>query len=282
MFHVNQARIDSRENGPTIMAGLAHWNLEFDPFTPGRSPYVATPGHEAAVRRLVEVVERREPRAILVADAGIGKSMVVAEALTRLRCVTRRIAKVVAPMDGPMMLGALATHLGVANRQDASRRAAWRAFSDAVQLCDAQNLSIVVVVEDAHWLDQRSDLERIATVASHGRGQLTVVESSRPGADIPCGADLPCGLVVGLVPLTRTEADGYLRAKLAAAGRFEALFTPRAVARLHALGRGFPGRIDTLASRALALGATARREMIGADLIDSLCEDHELEVVPFG
>lgn len=247
-----------------------HWGLRYDPFHGAGGPFVATPGHEAAVRRVVEAIEARVSRIELHAGAGLGKTMVVEEALTRLRHPLRRTARSVAPGDGPTMLAELATRLGVAVPAGASRGAAWKGLADALRLCRVQGLSVVVAVEDAHWLNDPADLERLAALGTSLRGGVSILATGRPSADGPGMLSSDAWYPrVDLLPLTRTEADAYLRAKLAAAGRGEPLFTPRCVSRIHAHSRGVPGDLDRLAAHALSIGAARQVEMIGSELVET-------------
>jgi type II secretory pathway predicted ATPase ExeA len=57
--------------------------------------------------------------------------------------------------------------------------------------------------------------------------------------------------------LTQAEADGYLRAHLALAGRTDTLFSDDAVRAIHAHARGMPRAINRLAITALLAAYTA-------------------------
>ena len=83
----------------------------------------------------------------------------------------------------------------------------------------------------------------------------------------------PWGLAIRLQPLTRSEAERFLTAKLAAAGRDEPAFTPRAITRLHALSAGVPRGLDRLASLALMAGAVRRLEMIPAEVVEGVARE---------
>ena len=80
----------------------------------------------------------------------------------------------------------------------------------------------------------------------------------------------PWDLVVRLAPMSRGEAEQYLRLKMAAAGRPRSAFTPEAVSRLHALSRGVPRTLEQLATLALMAGALAAVEMVTPDLVERI------------
>ncbi len=78
---------------------------------------------------------------------------------------------------------------------------------------------------------------------------------------------------VRLPALLRSETERYIVAKLAAAGRSEPTFTPRAFGSLHALSGGVPRGIDRLASLALMAGAVRGAEVVTPEVVrDVACE----------
>jgi MSHA biogenesis protein MshM len=70
--------------------------------------------------------------------------------------------------------------------------------------------------------------------------------------------------------LTRSDAENYLTAKLASAGRDEPTFTPRAIHRLHLISAGNPRGLDRLASLALMAGALRKLEIVTPEIIDGV------------
>ncbi len=62
---------------------MHHWGLARDPFASLDSPFVALPAHAEAADRLIQAIETAQPLVILTADAGLGKSTVLRQALAR-------------------------------------------------------------------------------------------------------------------------------------------------------------------------------------------------------
>ena len=60
-----------------------HWGLDRFPFAQSDSPYVSLPSHDEAVARLAKAIENADRRAVLAADAGMGKSTVLAPGAVR-------------------------------------------------------------------------------------------------------------------------------------------------------------------------------------------------------
>ncbi len=144
-----------------------------------------------------------------------------------------------------------------------------------MRLCRVQKLAVVLLVDDCHTLppSDRDDLDRLAGLDPHPGALLSIVRLGRPSAHTP--APVPWELTIRLEPLSRDEANDYLHAKLAAAGRPDPIFTARAVSRLHALAGGIPRGLDRLATLALLAGALQRQEEIGPDLVDHVAAECE-------
>ncbi len=168
----------------------SHWGLRRDPFGEVGVGYVSTPTHDEAVARILHAVEAGERRVTLTASTGLGKTTVLAAALKRLHLPRRRIARVVAPLDGTSLLAELAGGLGMATGRLADRANAWRTLSDAAKLCRLQGLSVLIAVEDAHWLTEpadRDDLDRLSALDRHPSARLSVVRVGCPPDDESSG-----------------------------------------------------------------------------------------------
>jgi MSHA biogenesis protein MshM len=243
---------------------LGHWNLVRDPFAPGGSPYVSTPGHDEAIALLVRAIAVGERRASLVAGAGMGKTRVLTRALAMAKAPGLRVASAVAPVDGPSLMASLARSLRLRLEPESNPARSWRALADAVRLIRAQRGRLVLAVDSAEGLDapeSRRDLDRLVHLDPGPDPVVTLIDVSRPVDDAAQIAD--DALAVPLGPMTRGEASTYLDAKLRHAGRDAPTFTPRGLTCLHSLAEGVPGRLDRLARLALHAGG-----LEGADRVD--------------
>ena len=239
-----------------------HWGLSDFPFREGPSPFVPTPTHAAAVARLRQSVESEHRLAVLEAPGGLGKTMVLDRVLDDLRSPHRRLARSSAANDGTTLLADLAASLGVRVRPGSPWAVAWKALADAARLCRLQGLTVVLALDDIHEADDPRTLDRLL----HLNARLTVLRVGRP-----CGAEPDSwSPLVRLLPLTRTEAGQYLNTKLAASGRDGPTFTPRALARVHAISGGVPRALDRLASRTLREGACQGREIVGLEVVEEV------------
>jgi type II secretory pathway predicted ATPase ExeA len=261
-----------------------HWKLTCDPYLDVRNAYVATPQHDEAVARLVDTIVTGQRSAVLRAGAGLGKSMVLAQALLETRSPQRRAAVLTSPVDGTGLMRGLAEAFGARVPAAPGRSLAWKLLADAVRLCRWQRLQVVFAIDDCQDLlehTDRLDLERLDHVDPHPDAKVTILRVFRTDGD----ADLPppAGeLAIRLAALTRTETEQYLTAKLAVAGRHEPTFTPRAVDRLHALSLGIPRGLDRLGSLALMAGAVRGLEIIPPDLVDGVALECSVALASVG
>ena len=243
------------------MTWLEHWRLRQDPFLGPARGYVPTPTHDEVVARIAASIEAGERLVVLSGGDGVGKTTTLDRALAETKQPARRVARVVRPADGFGMSSTLAKGLGAG----ASRAAAWQALSDAVRVSHWQRLHPILVVDGADEVDRR-DLRRLVNLAPDSPAKLTVILVVRE--DDPHSPDWR--LLVRLQSLTVSESAAYLAAKLAAAGRSEATFTPRACQRLHSLSSGVPRGLDRLASLSLAAGASRGLELVTPDVVDGV------------
>lgn len=243
-----------------------HWGLCEFPFREGSGSavFVPTPTHAEAVVRIRQAAASGDRLIWLEADGGLGKTTVLDRALDDLRTPRRRIVRASAAGDGPTLLAELASGLGVRARPGMPWAVAWKGLTDAVRLCQFQELSIVLALDDCHEADDRRVLDRLNHLQVRPPARLTILRVGR-GGDPETDR---WGPLIRLLPLTRTEAAQYLTAKLAASGRNEPTFTPRAIARIHALARGVPRALDRLAALALREGARRGGEIVGPELIE--------------
>jgi general secretion pathway protein A len=263
---------------------LRQWGLNSDPFPERDAVYVPLPGHEEAVARLVHAVEAGHRLAVLAGPSGVGKTRVLRQALMQARSPSRRLAMVSRPMDAASLFGDLADGLRVRRAHGGSDPwACWRALEKAIRLCSVQGTQVVLAVDDGHTLAEagRSDaITRLGHLDGLGRGPVTVLLVDGSGDSQEGLIDADWTLAVRLAPLTRTEAEAYLAARLAAAGGGDSPFTARAIARLHLLSGGVPRGLDRLASLCLMAGASRGLEAVSSELVDAVAGEYRLPSRP--
>ncbi len=257
-----------------------HWALARDPFDDHDPPYVPLPSHDEALFRLVYAIEQGRRDVIFLAEAGLGKTVVLRRALAETRSPGRRVAMFQATSDGSSTLGMLAQRLGQSVGRGAGVPATWQALGRAFRIAALQGLQIVVALDDwTHCCEARlvRDLHALAHNGSGRAACLTVIRVGCPPRDGRIEPPDPWRLVIGLMRLTRSQVDDYLTAKLALVGCSERIFTPRAVTRLHGLSRGVPRGVEQLAALSLMAGAVRGLEVITPDVVNGVAPECYLD-----
>jgi type II secretory pathway predicted ATPase ExeA len=254
---------------------LTYWKLARDPFRDPGACYVPTRTHEEAVARLAHAIETGERSATLRAGAGLGKSTVLGRALGQTRTPTRRVARAAGPVDGASLFAALAECFGTRVPAGASRAVAWRALTHAVRVERWQRAHVVIAVDDVHLLRDPADLcdlERLLHLDASPAARVTVITAGRDDPD-PRAPEVGGEITLRLPRLTRDEAEHFITAKLASAGRTEPAFTPRAATRLHGHSHGVPRVLDRLSALALMAGAVRGAEIVSAEVVDGAAHE---------
>ena len=81
--------------------------------------------------------------------------------------------------------------------------------------------------------------------------------------------------------LTDAQTHAYVTERLRIAGAAEPIFTPEALERVHRYSRGIPRIINLLCEHALILAFVEQTPQVGAELIDSVAVELELDAQPF-
>lgn len=248
----------------------SHWKLGFDPFHPGAVPFVATPVHAEALARLRHVIESGERIASVWAKPGLGKTVLLDALRVQIRSPWCRVARCQGASDISTLCDELARSLGVPHSMvSGTPGRSWRLLADAIRLCRLQHISVVLAIDDCQTLSDPDELERLARLDAHPAARLTIIRAGRVPSWKPLRRTT-WELKIRLDSLSRDETEGYLRQKLAAAGRRSLIFTPPAISRLHALAGGVPRGLDRLASLALVAGARDQLDRIGPDLVEQV------------
>ncbi len=161
----------------------------------------------------------------------MGKSRVLAQAIHETRSPLRRVSMVNSPMDGADLFAGLAQGLGVRQAKHETGLAdGWHSLQRGIRIFAQQRFQAVLVVENAQFLvesGKNRELERLAHLGELADGAVTVLLVTSGEVTPESFASGPCTLHIRLKPLTRSEAETYLAAKLAAAGCDGTLFSPR-------------------------------------------------------
>lgn len=251
-----------------------HWGLVHDPFRAHSPPFVPTPGALEALDRLGQALEAAEPWIRVTGEPGVGKTTVLARALAVSRRPGQRLVLMSGLCDPAVGLEILGRKLGIGLSGLARLADPWARLERALATAGLERARIVVAIDDATddvTDDQAPWIGRLVRMGARAGVTLSVVEAR--SHDQGCCTPSPDGCssigAVRVLPLTRDEAEEFVRAKLAGAGCRSALFTPRAITRLHGLAMGLPGGLERLATASLRAAARAGLEITTPEIIDA-------------
>jgi MSHA biogenesis protein MshM len=255
---------------------IAQWGLSRDPFADTSGTYVPLPGHEEAVARLLHTIESSGRLAVLSAPPGLGKTRVLGQALELARSPVRRIALAKHPLDGDDLVVRLAERLGVRVPASSGRGLAWGALERGIRLCTVQGLAVVLAVDGCGAVNSAETSEtllRIVHLGGQGQNRVTVLlVDCAVASDDDLELRSWC-LAIRLKPLSVSEVEAYLIAKLTAAGCDDPIFTRRAVTRLQLLTGGNPRGVDRLGALCLMAGASRGLEAVSSELVESVAAE---------
>ena len=131
---------------------------------------------------------------------------------------------------------------------------------------DERNRTVILAVDEAHLLTS-SQLEAVRMLTSHNLdsgsplsvlliGQPTLRRRLRLGDMAALDQRVQIRCAIPSPAITPAEADGYIRAHLAHAGRSDTLFSDDAVRVICSHARGMPRAINRLATTALLAACT--------------------------
>jgi type II secretory pathway predicted ATPase ExeA len=262
---------------------LEHYGLTRKPFSKTPDPEFLFPSrrHAEALARLSHAVEEREV-AVLTGDVGAGKTT-LSRALVDAFADRCRFSLVVNPALPPaQLLGAIAQGFGLPDR--GRKHETFAALGEHFAALDARGLFAVVIVDEAQLLAGRAaydELRLLTNLAADDRGLVGLVLVGQPELRDRLRARggeafaQRVGVAYHLGPLDEAETGRYLAHRLAVAGREDPLFSPAAVAALHAATAGVPRRLNQLAASALLEGFARDVATIDADVIQAAVSDRD-------
>jgi type II secretory pathway predicted ATPase ExeA len=241
---------------------LQHFGLSEDPFRNESrlDNYFETHANRDVLRRLERGLRQAKGLLVLVGGVGSGKTLVVRRLLDSLEEEVFEASMLVVlhgAADAGWMLARFATQIGV--EEPASEREALLAqIYEKLAIVREDGRHAVLIIDDAEGLAVHSALAEVCGLLKleyEDRRLLSLVLAGGPGLERELANDPSLAhridVKVRLEPLDPTAAAAYLAHRIDAAGGSPAILDPAAVAALHQLGAGLPGRMNTLADNAL-------------------------------
>jgi len=241
---------------------LQHFGLAEDPFRnePRLETFFETHANRDALRRLERGLRQAKGLLVLVGDVGAGKTMVVRRLLESLEEEVFDASMLVVlhgAADAGWMLGRFATQLGI-EEPEPEREALLAQIYEKLAIIREDGRHAVLIIDDAQALAATTTLAEVCGLLKleyEERRLLSLVLTGAPSLEQALASDPSLAhrvdVKVRLEPLDPTGAAAYLAHRIDVAGGNSAILESGAVAALHALGGGLPGRMNTLADNAL-------------------------------
>jgi general secretion pathway protein A len=265
-----------------------YWRLKEKPFEDSldmRYAYM-TPQHKEGLARLLYTAEERKPGAILTGACGTGKSLLRSSFLARLQKVGNFV---VASVDNPLAgIEVILTDIydQIVEKPSAfsSFGAALRDIQAALLLRRARGFHSLILVEDAHLLEDHQTVEQLRLllnlrdgtgarlVSLMFFGELNMLKTLAASPSLmQC---IPNRWTMN--PLTVEQTREYITYRLSVAGGNAWIIDDDAVVAMHRHAGGIPRLINSIADLALYLGMSESAVRIDAKIVDRIVKDWEL------
>lgn len=254
---------------------VAHFGFAATPFGKAiaAADLFARPSHDEAVAR-VRFCVAESLLGVIVGEVGVGKTVALRAATAALDPTAHQVIYVANPAFGTRGLYVtIVRALGAAPR---FFKAEVMAQATALLAAEEQERRrrVVLILDEAHLLspEQLEEVRLLTNAEMDSRspfalllvGQPTLVRRLRMG--VFAALDQRIATRYQLRPMDLAESAGYLRHKLALAGRSDPLLADDATARLHKASLGLPRALDNLARDALIAAAAD-----GKAIVDDAC-----------
>lgn len=260
------------------------YNFKERPFsvTPDARFFYSSPIHREALDSLYYAVVERRGFAVLTGDIGTGKTTVWRTLIKRLDKKIKTAVITNTHLTSKQLVGVLLDEMdilthSVSKAQMISKLNKYliEQFSEGntvVLIVDeAQNLSPTTLEEIRMLSNLETDEEKLLQILLIGQPEfmdkLAQKELSQLRQRI--------SVTVQLRPLTREEADGYIKFRINKVSQdgYRDIFTPRAIDKIYEYSKGVPRLINTICDGSLLVGFANGQHTIDENTVDSSIEE---------
>jgi general secretion pathway protein A len=239
-----------------------------------------SPSHSDALVRLTYALRQRRGCALLTGEPGCGKTLITRAVVQRLEPKRYEIALLTNPHGGRIdLLRQVLYELGV-DTAEPTRAELVHLLHDLVVRNFRRGRETLVIVDDAQEVDDPEWFEELSSLLNIQTNERTLVTLLLVGTtDLTDKVervrhlDRRVSLRCTLGPLDAEQTGRYIRYRLGVAGGDESMFTPEAIAIVHAATRGVPRAINDLCDSALLLAHLDRRTSVDENLMRRVLSD---------
>jgi type II secretory pathway predicted ATPase ExeA len=254
------------------------WGLDRPPFPSGTDPRLFYEGasHREALARLRFVVDNRRRLGLLLAETGLGKSLLLEVFAAECRRKNFAVAQFdLLGLTSRELFWQLGTELQTGVQFDDQPSRLFRQMTDQIQQNRLQDTPTVLLLDNADQVgaDLLTQLLRLVNLGPADNGLSIVLtanrnQSSRLGEQLLEMVDLR----IDIEPWDELDTTGYLQLALVEAGSERPLFDDQAVSDIHHQAGGNPRRINRLADYALLIGSSGEQQTIDAATVQAAGE----------
>lgn len=270
------------------MSGIGqHWGWSGSPFDGQLDPqaFYRSATHDEALARLHYVVEHHQRLAVLAGPWGSGKTLVLSRLVDELAATTHVVVRLnLLGLSLEDLLLELAGQFGLNPRPDWPLPHLWRRVTDRLKEHRYQQLTTVVMLDDAHEAssDALMGVQRLVQYDESPDARLSIILACHEQCVARLGQRLRerCTLRIDLQPWQTEETLDFVQRALervqaidTGAVSVEDVFSPEALQQLHDLSAGIPRRINHLAQWSLLAGAGLELPQIDAETLASAAEE---------
>jgi general secretion pathway protein A len=283
-------RLNGSLTTPEASVYESFYGLAQSPFSLAPDPrfLYLSESHQAAIRRILQALRRRESFIVLSGDIGTGKTTLCRALLEQLDRTAFSCLIMNPFVSIDELLRQMLVDYGVVSRDalksDRFRQAATNdlvnTLSDFLVTLAPLRGSAVVIIDEAQHLKPAvlEELRVIAGLHSDAR-LLQIVLVGQPSllevlsAENLRQLDQRISLKAMLQPLDREDVEHYVAHRLTVAGEsVSVVFEKAAIKRLHAVSGGVPRVINLLCDRALMAGAERGVHEITPAMVDQAAD----------
>lgn len=265
----------------------AFYGLRERPFelTPNPRFLFMTARHREALTTLEYGLSARTGVALLVGDAGTGKTTIVHAALQSQQ-VRQSLAVY---MNNPSLSRAefvefLAAGFGLSADAARSKTRCLAELTDALAARHSSGVMAALIIDEAQCLPDEllEEVRLLANIESASEKLLSIILAGQP--ELATRLNHPSlrqlkqriGLRCSLAPLTLAETTAYIAARVRIAGsEASSLFAPDAVQLIHERAGGIPRTISVICDNALVSGFALDRRPIDRSIVLEVCTDFD-------
>jgi len=263
------------------------YGLRERPFdlTPNPRFLFMTAQHREALTTLEYGLSRRTGIALLVGDAGTGKTTIVHAALQSQSVQRSHVVYLNNPaLTRNEFVEFLAAGFDLSPSAATSKTRLLAELTEALATRQAAGTMAALIIDEAQCLPDGllEEIRLLANIESASEKLLSIILAGQPEiAGRLNAASLRqlkqrIGLRCTLAPLSQAETASYIAARLRIAGAdAAAVFTPEAIQTIHERSAGIPRTISVICDNALVSGFALDRRPVDHAVVVEVCRDFD-------